>query len=378
MSDPIGLYIHVPFCVSKCPYCDFYSLQGQSPEVMDAYTNAVIDALALWYQKLGGVSADTLYIGGGTPTLLGGKRLKRILDKATKLFKLKNAEITMEANPGDLLDEVFSAFASAGGNRVSIGMQTCDDAQLRFLRRRHRPQDVENAVAAAHACGINNISLDIMLGLRGQSVKSVVFDISRAFEIGASHVSAYILKIEEGTLFYQNRDTLFLPDSDECAELYLAACQTADMLGYRQYEISNFAMPGYECRHNIKYWNLDPYLGIGPAAHSYINNTRFYYEQDINLFLKGVMPVHEQDKPQKGNHNIHEHENEYIMLRLRLDEGIKYNEFKAKFGRDIPQSVIDRAKELPSHLISVDNDGIRLTRLGFLLSNTLICKLLYD
>ncbi len=377
MSDPIGLYIHVPFCVSKCPYCDFYSLQGQSHEVMDAYTNAVIDALAFWYEKLGGISADTLYIGGGTPSLLGGKRIKSILDEATKLFKLINAEITMEANPGDLLDEVFSAFASAGGNRVSIGMQTWDDAQLRFLNRRHRPQDVKKAIAAAHACGINNISLDIMLGLCGQSVKSVISDISRAFEMGARHISAYILKIEKGTSFFQNRDSLFLPDSDECAELYLAACQTADMLGYRQYEISNFAMPGFECRHNIKYWNLDPYLGIGPAAHSYINNTRFYYEQDINSFLKGVMPVQELGV-QQNDFVIDEHENEYIMLRLRLNEGIKYNEFNAKFGHDIPHSVINRAKDLPSHLISVDNEGIRLTRLGFLLSNTIICKFLYD
>ena len=322
MDGPIGLYIHIPFCASKCPYCDFYSLTGQTPEVMDGYTDALIRSLGEWSARLEGVLADTLYFGGGTPSLLGSDRLARIMEAARRRFGLENAEITLEANPGDELYEVFSAFSAAGGNRVSLGMQSADESQLAFLGRRHRPQDVSKAVESARSAGIGNISLDLMLGLPGQTVESIVSAVSEAVRLDVRHISAYMLKIEDGTPFYSRRDSLSLPDDDRVAELYLAACQTMEMFGYKQYEISNYAKPGFESRHNLKYWKLDPYLGIGAAAHSFLDGKRFYYPHDVQGFIDGVQPLPERQGENNKASSIEEAgEQEYMMLRLRLAEG---------------------------------------------------------
>ncbi|MDD4546342.1 MAG: radical SAM family heme chaperone HemW [Oscillospiraceae bacterium] len=371
MSNPIGLYIHLPFCLSKCPYCDFYSLTDLNPETLNSYTEAVIGSIERWNKKLEGATADTLYLGGGTPSLLGGKRISLII-QAAGCFGLENAEITMEANPADDLDEVFAAFAAVGGNRVSLGMQTASDEQLEFLGRRHRHQDVVKAVDTAKAAGIDDISLDVMLGLKGQTVSSVESTLSKAHDLGAKHISAYMLKIEEGTPFHQRRDQLCLPDDDSVAELYSAACEALELLGFSQYEISNFALPGFQSRHNLKYWNADPYLGIGPAAHTFIDGRRFYYPRDLDGYIKGEQPVPEESSgayPDAG-------EMEYLMLRLRLTQGVKYKEFEERFGHPIPRDITEGAARQPDHLVCVDKEGIHLTRSGFLLSNTLISRII--
>ncbi len=377
MDGPIGLYIHIPFCASKCPYCDFYSLTGQTPEVMDGYTDALIRSLGEWSARLEGVLADTLYFGGGTPSLLGSDRLARIMEAARRRFGLENAEITLEANPGDELYEVFSAFSAAGGNRVSLGMQSADEGQLAFLGRRHRPQDVSKAVESARSAGIGNISLDLMLGLPGQTVESIVSAVSEAVRLDVRHISAYMLKIEDGTPFYSRRDSLSLPDDDRVAELYLAACQTMEMFGYKQYEISNYAKPGFESRHNLKYWKLDPYLGIGAAAHSFLDGKRFYYPHDVQGFIDGVQPLPERQGENNKASSIEEAgEQEYMMLRLRLAEGLNNEEFSKRFGHPIPSEVYERAGQLPQQLLTADPTGIRLNRFGFLLSNTVISHLI--
>ncbi len=380
MPGIIGLYIHVPFCISKCPYCDFYSLTGQSQQEMESYTNAVIGSLEEWSSILQDTAADTLYFGGGTPSLLGGIRLSRIIETATRCFGLKHAEITMEANPGDSLDEVFSAFSASGGNRVSLGMQSADAEQLGFLGRRHNPQDVHSAVAAAHSAGIDNISVDLMLGLKNQSINSIITAASESFRLGVKHVSAYMLKIEEGTPFYHQRDKLSLPDDDDVAELYLAACQTLEALGYKQYEISNFAIPGYESRHNLKYWNADPYLGIGPSAHSYIGGKRFFFPHDTESFIKGNQPISERGMTEcDQSFNIWDaSEHEYMMLRLRLTEGLTNEGYRKRFGHPIPTAVYERAAGLPNQLLTADTDGIRFNKFGFLLSNTIIARLIEE
>lgn len=381
MEKPIGLYIHVPFCLSKCPYCDFYSVTPPDGEILDRYADAVIRSLARWHEEMPGVAADTLYFGGGTPSILGGDRIARIIDAAAGCFGLQSAEITMEANPCDNLQQVFTSFAAAGGNRVSIGVQSINSEQLKILGRRHTPEDATAAVSAAKDAGIENVSIDFMLGIpcenpdemEGQA-KRIVESASYALRLGVKHISAYILKLEENTPFYSRRDSLLLPDEDMTATIYLTACETFELLGYKQYEISNFAIPGFESRHNLKYWNCDPYLGIGPSAHSYVGGRRFYYPSDIKAFMEGSSPVSE------GGEEIIQNSSgqEYIMLRLRLAEGVTNDGYMERFGIPLPPELYERAKDIPAGLLTADSKGIRLTKYGFLLSNAIISHLLFD
>lgn len=373
---PIGLYIHVPFCLSKCPYCDFYSLPLASDDsLLDRYTAAVEQALDRWSDRLR-TPADTLYFGGGTPSLLGGARLTRLLDRARERFSLDGAEITLEANPADAeeagpLAETLRAFAGAGGNRLSLGMQSGSEAELRRLGRRHGASAVCRAVDAARRAGIANISLDLMLAVEGQDAVSVRRSVSLCRELGAEHVSAYLLKIEENTPFGRWRDALALPDEDEAASLYLTACETLEEHGFQQYEISNFAHPGRESRHNLKYWTGAPYLGIGPAAHSCVGGQRFAYPRDLAAFLAGRDP-----RPEAEGKIRAESPEEYLLLRLRLTEGLTERAYTARFGTSIPKIWRDRAASLPPRLIACDAQGIRLTREGFLVSNAVLAELL--
>ena len=374
----LGLYIHVPFCVSKCPYCDFYSLpsggsSGWDEDTLEAYTSALERSLDQWARRLPGKRADTLYFGGGTPSLLGGERLARLIRRARERFGLEKAEITLEANPAENLSETLRAFAAAGGNRLSLGMQSAHEQELRGLSRRHSPADVERTMGDARRAGIENRSLDMMLGLAGQTPALVERSAAVCRELGADHVSAYLLKIEEGTPFASRRETMDLPDEDQCASLYLAACEALDRLGYRQYEISNFSVPGRESRHNLKYWTGQAYLGLGPAAHSYIGGRRFYYPRDLAGFLAGNPPVLENPGPDSVGEGTPE---EFLMLRLRLTQGATEAAFQEAFHEPLPALWRQRAAGLPAHLVVSDDKGIRLTREGFLLSNAVIGRLL--
>ena len=366
---PPGLYIHVPFCLSKCPYCDFYSLTGADGETMDAYVQAVCRTLAEAAAR-GFSGADTLYIGGGTPSLLGGKRLYTLLSAARPLLT-DGAEITLEANPADDLKGTLTAFAAAGGNRLSMGMQTADKTELTALGRRHTPQDLYRAMADAAAAGIGNISLDMMLGIAGQTAQSVGRSAETCRQLGAAHVSAYLLKLEPNTPYYTAPPAL--PGEEETAELYLAACDALERAGYRQYEISNFAREGRQSRHNRKYWEGAPYLGIGPAAHSFIGGRRFAYPRSLAAFLRGEPPLPEDPDDRLLPDGSPE---EFALLRLRLTEGLTESAFAAQFDRAIPREWRERAAALPPQLVTADGEGIRLTREGFLLSNTLIGRIL--
>lgn len=363
-----GIYIHVPFCASKCPYCDFYSLVNTDDDMKDAYTAALIREM----QKKAGVYADTLYFGGGTPALLGGKRIAQLVQAARSCFSLPDhAEITLEANPADNLQDTFAAFASVGGNRLSLGMQASSPSVLTALGRRHTPADVARTVTDAKAAGIGNISLDMMLAVPGQTAGHVREDAAVCAALGASHVSAYLLKLEHGTPYFAQQDTLSLPDEDAAAALYLTAVDALTAQGYRQYEISNFAHPDRESRHNLKYWNGEPYLGFGPAAHSFFDGKRYYYPRDIHAFIAGQPPVADADDaiPAGG-------ETEYAMLRLRLVAGLRAADFAARFQKPLPQRWLDTAKALPARLVSVNDDGIAVTPEGFLVSNALISRIL--
>lgn len=374
--ETVGLYLHVPFCRSKCPYCDFYSLplgsdlQGEA--LLDAYVAALLRAMDEWSDR-GDYRVDTLYFGGGTPSLLGGRRLAILMDAADRrfgLFRSETPEVTLEANPADDLSELLRAFVEAGGNRLSLGMQSAAEAELAFLGRRHRPADVERSVADARKAGIRRLSLDLMLGLSRQTREDVEKSARRVAALGAEHVSAYLLKIEPDTAFGKHPPAL--PDEEETAELYLTAMEELENLGYRQYEISNLSKPGEQSRHNLKYWNGDPYLGLGPAAASCLGGRRFTYPRDLTAFISGNEPIPEEESGIPTGS-----EEEYAMLRLRLTEGIREAGFSSRFGKPIPPAWIKRAAALPAHLVTVSEAGIALTREGFLLSNSLIGHILW-
>lgn len=363
--NSLGVYIHIPFCASKCKYCDFFSRQGTAEE-MNRYTAAVNNELISWGKRLMR-SADTLYIGGGTPGLIGAERLISIAAAARSAFNLKNAEVTAELNPSSSGDGFnFELLKRGGFNRLSIGMQSSADNELRRLGRIHTSNDVENTVKRARAAGFDNISLDLMLCIPEQTKESLMRSIDYCASLGVDHVSAYILKIEEGTPFYKDRAELTL-DEDIQAEMYMLACEQLEKAGYRQYEISNFAKPGKESRHNLKYWNCDEYLGIGSAAHSYLNGKRFYVSRSFDEFYNGVC----HDDGDGGSIE------EYIMLRLRLTDGLTQVGFRERFGMDIPDKYFSRADKFEkTGLVVCDEKGIRLTRKGFLVSNTLISEII--
>lgn len=366
ISSPIGLYLHVPFCDGKCFYCDFYSLRAEE-ERMEAYTDSMEGALSAWGAKLGR-AADTLYFGGGTPNLLGAERVAALVRAARDSFQLENAEITLEANPASDLGGFFEAIRRAGVNRLSIGLQSADEDELRLLGRRHTAKQAADAVRAAREAGFDNISLDLMLATPGQTKDSLRRSIEFCAEAGARHVSAYLLAVEPGTAFAKRRESLALPDDGEAGERYRFACEELERYGFLQYEISNFARPGFESRHNLKYWRCEEYLGLGPAAHSFLDGKRFYYGRSLRDFLQGEEPVPD------GEGGGFE---EYAMLALRLAEGLDERRCRERFGTGIPPSVwaAERVYERAG-LTERTAGGFRLTRRGFLVSNTLLAELL--
>lgn len=359
--------MHVPFCQNKCPYCNFYSVPADD-YLMDAYTHILCQNLSVWASVLDR-HADTLYLGGGTPSVLGPRRLDRIVTHARKVFSMdSSAEITVEVNPAFMLGSSFSVLKAAGVNRLSIGLQSTHDVELRLLGRLHTAEIAEHTIASAQNAGVNNISLDLMLNIQKQTLDSLQKSIEFCRDSGVSHVSAYLLKIEKGTAYYARRGSLLIGDEEHERELYLYACKKLEDCGFAQYEISNFAKPGYESRHNLKYWNCDEYIGIGPSAHSFIDNKRFYYGKNLNKFLSNPESI--GDGP--GGSPL-----EYSMLRLRLTEGLTCSGFYNRFGYDIPQIYYQNAQKYqPYGLVKCTGDAICLTKEGFLVSNILIAKIL--
>ncbi len=367
----LGLYLHIPFCMSKCPYCDFYSLVGCGDDEKNRYLTTLTAMLYKWAETLN-MPADTIYLGGGTPTLLGAKRLEQLITNARTAFCVPDhAEITLEANPGDDLHEVLSAFRFVGGNRLSLGVQAVDDEKLQLLGRRHSVQQAEQTARLAHRLGLDNLSFDLMLATSEQTISDVQQAARRFADWGATHISAYLLKIEPNTPYALSCPPL--PDDDQAATLYLEAVQSFAKHGYAQYEISNFAKPGYESRHNLKYWNSDPYIGIGPSAHSFVDGRRFFYPRSLSAFYDGQDPLAETtsdiDIPENSPA-------EYAMLRLRLTEGLTEHGFFSRFGQPIPTEWRKRAARIPPHLLIADEKGMRLTAAGFLVSDVILSRLL--
>lgn len=363
MKNLPGLYIHCPFCAGKCPYCDFYSVSF-NPELADGFISAAIRQL----ESFRGVHVDSVYFGGGTPSLLGERRIAALMDAVRSILCVEpGSEITLELNPCTAAPGLMSGLSAAGINRLSIGAQSGIDSELKALGRRHCCAQTKAAADMARAAGITNISLDLMLAIPGQSSCSLSESIGFISECMPTHVSAYLLKLEPGTPFFERADSFNLPDDDGAADLYLQAVRELRERGFYQYEISNFARPGFEGRHNLKYWNGDPYIGIGPGAHGFTDGKRCRVPADIAGYIAAPKAVY--DGPGGSCE-------EYAMLRLRLCEGLTEDGWRQRFGCGIPEHYRSRAAALPGALVECDSAGIRLTPPGFLVSNEIIARIL--
>jgi len=351
----LGLYLHIPFCKRKCAYCDFYSAIF-TKEVAENYITALKREIKQWGGKINR-PIDTIYFGGGTPSLIA-EYLPTILECVRSNFRvLKDTEITLEINPQDNIEDILKFAKTAGVNRLSIGAQSGDDSELATLGRTHTVSDTSHAFKTARKLGFSNISLDLMLGLPHSTTASLNKSLDFLLTLGPEHISAYILKIEPNTVFYKNEQSLVLPDEDNVCDQYLFMCDYLEKSGFSHYEISNFAKSGYESRHNLKYWNCEEYLGLGPSAHSFLDGKRFYYPRDLKGFISGNTPIPD---------GLGGDKNEQIMLALRLKNGVKLEKINhnkatlfAKNGLGI-----------------IENGKFSLTDNGMLVSNQIITELL--
>lgn len=367
----LGLYIHIPFCKAKCAYCDFYSL-AHSEEKMDAYMAALLRHLEEVAPRAAGMQVDTVYFGGGTPSYLGAARLCRILQTVLRRYDVaRDAEITLEANPDSAGDwKELRRLRRAGFNRLSLGVQSTDDALLRRIGRVHTYEQVQQAVKAARQAKFTNLSLDLIYGLPGQTMEDWQRTLADAVALGPEHLSCYGLKLEEGTPLWQQRQTLTLPDDDAQADMYLYTVAALGEMGYEQYEISNFAKPGKASRHNLKYWNMEEYAGFGPGAHSDFGGVRYGYVRDVDSYIAGKLVLSESE-----NDSTLARDYEYVMLSLRTAAGIDRQTFEKRYRQRFqPMEALFEQYEKAGLALPTEG-GWRLTPKGFLVSNSIIAAL---
>ncbi len=364
---PSGIYIHVPFCRRKCPYCDFYSLVSDSKTIHE-YALALVRNISSFDHE--NELIDTVYFGGGTPSLIEPSDVLLILNTVKASFNLsEDAEITLEANPCTVDLNRLCAYRKAGINRISFGVQSANDTELSSLGRLHNFSLAEQAVLNARSAGFNNVSCDLMIGTPNQTLESLTKSIHSLASLGIQHISAYMLKIEEGTAFDCDAIRQSVADDDTVSDMYLSMCENLEALGYRQYEISNFSLPGYESRHNLKYWHLDDYIGFGPSAHSLWKGKRFYVPADLNEYLSqdNQSIVIEDDSPDPLE--------EYIMLSLRLASGLSLDKVDELGGNS--QAVMKTAKRfIDSGLAQLSDKRLFFTPKGFLVSNEMIIEII--
>jgi putative oxygen-independent coproporphyrinogen III oxidase len=371
----LGVYIHIPFCASKCAYCDFYSITN-AKKLMPKYQQALIAHIRESRPQLDGYYIDTVYFGGGTPSYYGAARLIEIFETLKECGQvLLDSEVTAEVNPDSITLDDLIKMRKAGFNRLSVGVQSANDNTLQNLGRRHNFAKAEKAIQNARKAGFENISVDLMYGLPSQSREDWANTISRTLTLKPDHFSCYALKIEEGTPLYVFKDSPFMPDEDTQADMYLYAVEELARHGYPQYEISNFARRGYESKHNMKYWRGDEYIGFGAAAHSYIGGLRYSYIANAaaysdNIITGGIIVDQREEisKPEQAG--------EYLMLGLRTVMGITAQEYA-----NIYPCSFDKIEKLLRYYQkkgwAIEQNGRwRLTPEGFLISNVLIGQLL--
>ncbi|MCD7846314.1 MAG: radical SAM family heme chaperone HemW [Oscillospiraceae bacterium] len=371
----LGIYIHIPFCASKCGYCDFYSLANCDGR-MNKYQAALLRHIEEASATMSPYYIDTLYFGGGTPSYYGAKRLTEIFNTVKRFGKvLKSAEVTVECNPDSVTRHDLRLLRKEGVNRISLGMQSASDDLLKIIGRRHSFAQVKKAVQMIRAEGFDNLSLDLMYGLPNQTKEDWAQTLAQAIKLEPEHLSCYGLKLEEGTPMYEAyQDSPVVPSDDEQADMYLYTVETLAHYGYQQYEVSNFAKRGYASRHNMKYWDMDDYLGFGPGAHSCMGNTRYGFVRSLEGYIRGV---------ERGEDLVEEYERleeldraaEYLMLGMRRGKGISQEEYYKIYRSDFaPIEALLKEYEKEGWTKSF-NGRWCFTPAGFLVSNTLIGSL---
>lgn len=362
MTNNCGIYIHIPFCKSRCAYCSFVSSVGKYDPRDYAY--AVLREI----DERVVMPCDTLYIGGGTPSALPRGLLGSIITAARRKGSVSgDCEITAEANPDSCTEDFLSEITAVGVNRLSLGVQSMNDKILSAIGRRHTSTQVKNAVKLAHAAGLDNVSCDLMLGLPVQSKSDVLQAVEEVCSLGVKHISVYALSVEEGTPLYNSG---YRPDEDASADMYEAAYGSLKEHGFTRYEVSNFCLPGYHSRHNFKYWTRAPYVGIGAAAHSFDGKVRFFNTTDIGEYISGRLGRTAQ-KLSDG-----EALEEYIMLGLRTCRGISYSRI-----REMDETWYERKKSeicslANAKLIEADDEGIKLSEEAYYVMNEIIVRLI--
>lgn len=366
----ISLYIHIPFCEKKCYYCDFVSFPGNSK--VDLYMDNLIKELGLYKDRLASYEIDTIFIGGGTPTSIDPVHIESLMDYINKNFNTKNLrEITIEGNPGTINNEKAAIYKKIGINRISLGLQSLNNNLLKAIGRIHTAEEFIDSFKILREAGFNNINVDLMFGLPSQTLADLLDTITEVVDLGVDHISLYSLIIEEDTLInkWNSKGLLDMPKEDLEREMYHKSLELLEMKGYGQYEISNFAKPGYKCKHNLVYWRVESYLGLGLASHSNLFQRRFWNVSKLNsynhLLASGNTPI-------EGQEEIHKEMEiaEYIILGLRLNMGIIKSEFKNRFNLDISnmyRGVID--KYVNNGLLYEDESCIKLTSRGRDFSN---------
>ena len=376
-KTPLGLYVHVPFCRSKCQYCDFYSMATKDDKLMDGYLDAVCDHIKEAGELAPGYKVDSVYFGGGTPSFFGADGLAVILTTIRRNFDVvPDAEISVECNPDSVSDRLLHRLYAEGFNRVSLGVQSDDDEILKKLGRPHTYAQAATAYQRIRKAGFRNVSIDLMYGLPGQDLQDWQETLDNVLRLNPEHVSCYALKIEEGTPFYDYKEMLNLPDDETQADMCLAAVEALRSRGFRQYEISNFARKGLYSRHNMKYWTGGEYLGFGPSASSDFAGKRFTLKRDLQEYIAGIRDGGDimedlQEIPMR------ERAGEYLMLRLRTSQGISAAEYEKLFLLPFAplEDVLEKRRR---YYQATQNDSGRwvLTPQGYLVSNDIITDLL--
>ncbi len=365
----LGIYIHIPFCRRKCNYCDFYSIKWNR-EVEDRYIKALVKEINSY--KVKEYVVDTIFLGGGTPTIIKHENIERIIHEIKNNFEVdNNSEITIEANPNTLTYENLSMYKKAGINRLSIGVQSLNNEILANIGRLHNDEEALLAIRRAKESGYENINADIMFNIPGQTTEDIKETVNKIIDEEVKHISFYSLKLEKGTpMFLMEKDhKIFMPEESTEREMYYIGREIMENKKMYQYEISNFAKLGFECKHNLKYWNQEEYIGFGPSSHSFLNNERYSNISNINEFC---------DNAEKDifNRTIQESlddkalEFEYIMLKLRLTEGLNLNIFNKKFNIDFNKKYSRQIDYLSKNKLLIYNEeNIKLTQLGMDVSN---------
>lgn len=376
MAKRLGVYIHIPFCASKCSYCDFYSLSG-CDHMMPDYQDALIDHIEESAQSLKSYEVDSVYFGGGTPSFYGADRIVEIFNTLKLNGNVRlDSEVTVECNPDSTSLNALKLLREEGVNRLSLGVQSANNDLLKLIGRRHNFQQVKRSMQDARDAGFENISLDLIYGLPSQSKSDWAETLARIIELHPEHISCYGLKLEEGTPMYERyKGSPILPDDDEQADMYFYAADVLERYGYKQYEISNFAAKGFESKHNLKYWELDDYMGFGPGAHSCVGNLRYSFVKDLKQYISGVA---------RGASIIDEYRQidpmeravEYIMLGMRTSNGISEHDYRTRCQcdwRPIHKVLLAFAEK---GWAEKTGDRWHFTVPGYLISNTLIGILL--